>query len=194
MAITLASYGCYVISNHRHLDDLLSSLFGLTSKKTPEADITIGDRRIHLTTSSAHSISISRRHHAMITILTHWGRVTHICVGNLTIIGSDNCLSPGLRQAIIWTSAGILLIGPLGTNFSEILIGVQIFSLTKMHLKMSAKWRSFCPGLHVLIVLHSMLTRVFCINGWQYQPAQVCEFIECVYLFTWRKMTWFFLR
>ena len=41
--------------------------------------------------------------------LTHWGRVTHICVGNLTIIGSDNGLSPGRRQAIIWTNVGILL-------------------------------------------------------------------------------------
>ena len=61
-------------------------------------------------------------------ILTHWGRVTHICVGNLTIIGSDNGLSPGRRQAIIWTSAGILLIGPLGTNFIEILIKVLTFS------------------------------------------------------------------
>ena len=30
-----------------------------------------------------------------IYILTHWGRVTHICVGNLTTIGSDNGLSPG---------------------------------------------------------------------------------------------------
>ena len=27
--------------------------------------------------------------------LTHWGRVTHICVIDLTIIGSDNGLSPG---------------------------------------------------------------------------------------------------
>ena len=35
--------------------------------------------------------------------LTHWGRVTHICVGNLTTIGSDNGLPPGRRQAIIWT-------------------------------------------------------------------------------------------
>ena len=52
--------------------------------------------------------------------LTHWGRVTHICVGYLAIMGSDNGLSPGRRQAIIWTNAGILLIGPLGTNFSEI--------------------------------------------------------------------------
>ena len=56
--------------------------------------------------------------------LTHWGWATHICVGKLTIIGSDNGLLPGWRQAIIWTSAGILLIGPLGTNFSEILIGI----------------------------------------------------------------------
>ena len=53
--------------------------------------------------------------------LTHWGRVTHICVSKLTIIGSDNGLSPIWRQAIIWPNAGILLIGPLGTNFSEIL-------------------------------------------------------------------------
>ena len=88
---------------------------------------------------------------AAIYSLTHWGRVTHICVGNLTIIGSDNGLSPGWRQAIIWTNAGILLIGPLGTNFSEILIGVQTFSFKKMHLKMSsAKWCPFCPGLIVL--------------------------------------------
>ena len=83
--------------------------------------------------------------------LTHWGRVTHICVGNLTIIVSDNGLSPERRQAIIWTNAGILLIEPLETNFSEILTGIWIFSLKKMRLKMaSAKWRPFCLGLNVL--------------------------------------------
>ena len=37
--------------------------------------------------------------------LTHWGRATHICVSKLTIIGSDNGLSPGRHQAIIWTIA-----------------------------------------------------------------------------------------
>ena len=52
--------------------------------------------------------------------LTHWGRMTHICVSKLTITGSDNGLSPERHQAIIWTNAEILLIGPLGTNFSEI--------------------------------------------------------------------------
>ena len=46
--------------------------------------------------------------------------MTHICVGNLIIMGSDNGLSPGRRQAIIWTNAGILLIGIIGTNCSEI--------------------------------------------------------------------------
>ena len=65
-------------------------------------------------------------------LLTHWGQVTHICVGNLAIIGSDNGLSPGRRQAIIWTNAGISLIGPLGTNFSEILIEILTFSFKKM--------------------------------------------------------------
>ena len=39
--------------------------------------------------------------------LTHWCRVTHIYVSKLNIIGSDNGLSPGQRQAIICTNAGI---------------------------------------------------------------------------------------
>ena len=84
------------------------------------------------------------------TRLTHWVRVTHICVSKLTIIGSDNGLSPGRRQAIIWTNAGILLIRPLRTNVSEILIEIHIFSFKKIHLKTSsAKWRPFRLGLNV---------------------------------------------
>ena len=83
--------------------------------------------------------------------LTHWGRVTHICVGNLTIIASDNGLSPGRRQAIILTNDGILFIGTLGTNFSEIPIGIQTFSFKKMHLNMSSvKWHPFCLSLNGL--------------------------------------------
>ena len=91
--------------------------------------------------------------------LTHWSRVTHICVSKQAIIGSDHGLSPGPRQAIIWTNAGIFLIGPLGTNFSESLIEISIFSFTKMHLKMSSgKWRQFCLGLNVLNFLATSLT------------------------------------
>ena len=79
--------------------------------------------------------------------------MTHICVSKLTIIGPDNGLSPGRHQAIIWTNDGILLIGPLGTNFSEILMKIYLFSFKKMHLKISsANWRPFCLGLNELRV------------------------------------------
>ena len=88
-------------------------------------------------------------------VLTHWGRVMHICVSKLIVIGSDNGLSPGRRQAITWTNAGILLIAALGTNFSEILIEIATFSFKKMHLKMSSgEWRQFCLGLNVLNMQH----------------------------------------
>ena len=83
--------------------------------------------------------------------LTHWGRVTHICVSKLTIIGSDNDLSPGRRPPIIWTNAGMLLIEPLGRKFSEILIAIYPFLFKKIHLKMSSgKCRPFCIGVNVL--------------------------------------------
>ena len=85
------------------------------------------------------------------SVLTHCDRGTQICVGKLTIIGSDNGLSPGRRQAIIWTNAGILSIVLSGTNFSEILIEICALLFKKMHLKMSSgKWRPFCLGLNAL--------------------------------------------
>ena len=76
---------------------------------------------------------------------------TDICINEMIIIVSDNGLSPGWHQAIIWTNAGILVIGPLGINFSEILIKINIFSFKKMHVKLSsAKWRLFRLGLSEL--------------------------------------------
>ena len=96
-----------------------------------------------------------------INVLTHWGRVTHICVSKLTIIGWDNGLSPDRHQAIIWTNAGTLLMRTLGTNFSEILIESHSFSFKKMHKKMSSgKWRPSCLGLDVLkgLVPHTCMT------------------------------------
>ena len=94
-------------------------------------------------------------------LLTHWGRVTHICIGKLTIIGSDNGLSPGRRQAITWTNVRLLLIGPLGTNFSEMLIEIHTFSFKKIHLKVSSgKCRPFCLGLNVLTVIYFLVIRL----------------------------------
>ena len=86
--------------------------------------------------------------------LTHWGRVTHVCVserGHHWFRTSDNGLLPVWCQAIIWTNAEILLISPLGTNFNEIVIEIHTFSFKRMPLKMSSgKWRPFCLCLNVL--------------------------------------------
>ena len=49
------------------------------------------------------------------------------------------------------TIAGILLIGPLGTKCSEMLVEIRTFSFKKIFLKMlSVKWRPFCLGFNVL--------------------------------------------
>ena len=83
--------------------------------------------------------------------LTHRGRVMQICVRNLTIIGSDNSLAPGRRQAIIWTKAGLLLIEPLRTNLIEILCEILQFSFKKIRLNvLFEKWLPFCLCLNVL--------------------------------------------
>ena len=125
----------------------------LSSKMGPELDMTQWFTKIPTSTRQTYKHT-GRNYSIFLNTLTHWGRVTHICVSKLTIIGSDNGLSPGRRQAIIWTNAGILLIEPLGTNFSEILIEIHTFSFKKMHLKMaSAKWRPFCLCLNVLNML-----------------------------------------
>ena len=93
-----------------------------------------------------------RCYKAHVADLTHWGRVTHICVSKITIIGSDNGLSPGRRQAIIWTNVRILLIWNLGTNFNEIFSEIHTFSFKKMLFKMSsAQWRLFRLGVNVLM-------------------------------------------
>ena len=84
----------------------------------------------------------------------------HICISKLSIVGSDNGMSPGSHQAIIWTNAGILLIGPLGTNFNEILIEIYKFSIQEIHFKMlSGKWWPSCLNLNLLI----LFTHIF--NG-----------------------------
>ena len=87
--------------------------------------------------------------------LTNGGRSRdvrqHICASKLNHHWSDNGLLPDRHQAVIWTNAGILLIGPLGRSFGWIVIKNHIFPFKKMLLKMSSgKWRPFCLGLNVL--------------------------------------------
>ena len=105
-------------------ENIKAHVTGLCAGKSPET----GEVPAQMA-SNVENVSIWWRHHVYIKafyslVLTHWGQVTHICINELTVIGSDNGLSPGRRQAIIWTNAWILLIWPLGTNFSKILIEI----------------------------------------------------------------------
>ena len=120
--------------------------------------------------------------------------------------------SPSRPQAIIWTNAGILLIGPLGTNFSEIFIKITTFSFKKMRSKVSSgKRRPSCLGLNVinasifndmswsvptiiltfcpyLYSLHSMIPCTFILNRFLYRLSwlQKCHLLThkwFVYIF-----------
>ena len=96
--------------------------------------------------------------------LTHCGQATQICISKIIIVGSDNGFSPSRRQAIIWTNAGVLFIGPFGINFSEILIKINIFSIKKMPLKMlSAKCRLFRLGLNELTTVCIYVQQQLCL-------------------------------
>ena len=105
------------------------------------------DRRM-LITNMCLKISYELLQHFPRAIgLTHLPLVPQYVYVNRVSIGSDNGMSPIRRQAIIETNAGLLSIGPLGTNFNEILINIENFSFMKVHPKiLSAKWRPFCPG------------------------------------------------
>ena len=101
---------------------------------------------------------------------THCGRVRHICVSKLTIIGSTNGLSPGVRWTTIWTIAGILLIIPLGTNVSKILI-----------------------QFHILQLLHStdiaFMSNVWLMNGVFYRNLKPNRYRRFINIHRWNKAT-----
>ena len=117
----------------------------------------------------------------MIWSLTQWGRVMHICVCKLIIIGSDSGLLSGQRQTIIWTNPG-MLIGPLVTNFSEILIVILTFSVKKIHLKMSSgKRRPFRLGINLLISLHNKIQQKVHWCQWDLQlRTSICQQNTCI--------------
>ena len=86
-----------------------------------------------------------------VSMLTHRGRVTHIGVGNLAIIGSDNGLSPGRRQAIISTNAGVFFYLTLRDKLQWNINGNWCIFIREMYSKMSSvKYRPSYLGLNVL--------------------------------------------
>ena len=119
--------------------------------------------------------------------LAHWGWVTYICISDLIITGSDNDLSPSQHLAIIWTNTEMLWVELLGTNFSEILSGIQTFSFKKMYLKMSSgKCQPLCLGLNVLkhIIMETFIIEIK-------SKGRPCVLYLWLYLSSWSKMCWF---
>ena len=105
---------------------------------------------------------------------THWGRVTHVCVSKLTIIGSDNGLAPGRRQTIIWTNDGILLIGPLGKKIQwkfnrNSNIFIQENAIESVICKMAAIFsRPQCVNT-IVASWHHMASEIWFNLAWQHQ-------------------------
>ena len=80
---------------------ILQSKIGYLSPEPPEWNIlTVQHLSLHIYLTIPTQ-ALKLHDWKLVVVLTHWDRVTHICVGKLTIIGSDNGLSPGRRQAII---------------------------------------------------------------------------------------------
>ena len=82
----------------------------------------------------------------IVHVLHHWGRVAHIYVSKLSIIGSDNGLSPGRRQAII----NIVNLTPrnkLQWNFNR---NSYIFIQENPFQNVVWKMAAICLGLNLL--------------------------------------------
>ena len=77
---------------------------------------------VRQTTQNANHTTFIQSNKQVKGLVGHLGRVMHKYVSKLTIIGSNNGLSPSRHQPIIWTNARILLFVAIGTNFNEILI------------------------------------------------------------------------
>ena len=84
--------------------------------------------------------------------VTYWDRVTHICVGNLITIGSDNGLSPGRCQVIIWTNTGIHIVYWTTRNTPQWNVNRNSYIYIQGNTFVNVcKWRQFCLGLNMLI-------------------------------------------
>ena len=80
----------------------------------------------------------------------------------------------------------------MGTNFSDILIKIQKFSFTKLHLKLSsAKWWSFCPGKIELNFLLYVFSHMLCSYDSSLSHGEDATY-EKTYLDCWRRfdLTW----
>ena len=84
---------------------------------------------------------------------THWGRVTHICVSKLTIMGPDNGLSPGRHHHLnqCWNNVNSTLGNKLQWNLNR---NSNNFIHENAFESVVWKWRPFCLGPNEFGCLH----------------------------------------
>ena len=94
--------------------------------------------------SPIYTLTQSFSHYRITPSITHSSSLW--CLSNRVLVFvfaySDNGLDLSRHQAIIWTSVEILLISPLGTNFSETLIERRISSFNAQGIQMHSKMSS----------------------------------------------------
>ena len=102
--------------------------------------------------------------HIIKILLTHWGRVAHICVRKLAIIDSDNGLTPGRCQAIIcWN----ILNGALGNKLQwNLHRNLYIFIQENVFENVVLKMTAICLGLNVLIIIIHPVSHSGPVLGW----------------------------
>ena len=101
--LTWLSHGIYGVSNHRQSDCFVPCEGDRWPVDIYKGTASMSWRHRLTMPLSKHLLYM----HVNLSVLTHEGRVTHICVGKLTSIGSNNGLSPVRRQAIIQINAGL---------------------------------------------------------------------------------------
>ena len=122
-----------MISNSLDIDFIHGDIHGRSCKKSKSIIMRVLKLFIHTLSSTLQP-------------LTHWGRVAHICVGNLAIIGSDNDWAWWAPSRYMNEFRDIVN-RTIRINFDGILIGIHTFSFKKIYLKISsAKSWSFCLG------------------------------------------------
>ena len=97
-----------------------------------------------------------------VVMLIHWRRVTHICVNEITIIGSDNGMSLGQRQAIIWwwNIINWTVWNKLQCNFNlNSNIFIQENAFENVHFVSAPMWRLVFGIIRVVI-----FARILCID------------------------------
>ena len=115
--------------------------------------------------------------------------MTNICVSKLTIIGSDNGLSPGRHQPIIWTNTGLLISGTVQTYFRKIFLFLRKW-FSKRHFVEGRSYTRIGWVARGPLHLHGISLLTHCSRDKMATIPQM-TFLNA---FSWRKMFEFRLK